>query len=728
MEGDVLGEDALQQKLRDSRRRFQRRMQRLIEKYNQPFEDAPLVQMSTLTYETPQGLRIWGGGLVKERNEGHIQDSHVRTVGRKDDPEQAAARGHELPTAYTATLGEDSKSDDVDGTVYPEDLAAGALVPAAPRNPLKNELRRKYLTQVDILLQDEGYFQRASYGGGKDTCGTLVRSLTLPARHAHGCCDIISEKSPGSPIKPASSPRESGPSHSCSTDLAVVPRNDSLLLQGAGGNSLSSSQSFEAEDICDVTISDMYAGMLHSMSRLLSTKPSCIISTKTFIIQNWNSRQRFRHKGRVNRTRCRAGRHLRRSPQEGPSACPEPAKEVGALRACENLLSASGHKTGLKLGKAILEVNKLQIHKLDPSWKELKGTFQKDSSLTSLDSGAMYRLDQENRIRALKWLISPVKIVSRPRTLPCEGGKHYREIEIKFDKLHQEYCPDPRKQSCLTYLPSSSAVDVYRGGPASPGGPRSLETHRPNSLHIKAKAKKLNEAFENLGRSLDADRCLPTGDSSLSLSKTNPTWSPGRSEQTAGLLFQGNSLGIFRKSMSPSKAISVPRIRPLSCGRGRYDEIKEKFDKLHQKYCQTSPQRMKAPLCIGASPDEASVKAQYQKEDFLGKVNPDFGFQGSLKLSSSPQRSVRGPLGSTTVEVHPSTCFVSAAGKDHESPAKRCRLSDPGVYGQSASSRDSSRVVRKAIPRPGEEVGPSQRDWEEKKRKEQHIFEDGREK
>lgn len=36
MEGDVLGEDALQQKLRDSRYRFQRRMQRLIEKVRPP--------------------------------------------------------------------------------------------------------------------------------------------------------------------------------------------------------------------------------------------------------------------------------------------------------------------------------------------------------------------------------------------------------------------------------------------------------------------------------------------------------------------------------------------------------------------------------------------------------------------------------------------------------------------------------------------------------------------
>lgn len=36
MEGDVLGEDALLQKLRDSRRRFQRHMQRLLEKVRPP--------------------------------------------------------------------------------------------------------------------------------------------------------------------------------------------------------------------------------------------------------------------------------------------------------------------------------------------------------------------------------------------------------------------------------------------------------------------------------------------------------------------------------------------------------------------------------------------------------------------------------------------------------------------------------------------------------------------
>ena len=76
----------------------------------------------------------------------------------------------------------------------------------------------------------------------------------------------------------------------------------------------------------------------------------------------------------------------------------------------------------------------------------------------------------------LKWLISPVKVASRPRILRGQAGSRFKEIEIKFDKLHQEYCLSPGKQLSLTY-PSGSAVDVYRGGPTSPGSPQGLEAH-----------------------------------------------------------------------------------------------------------------------------------------------------------------------------------------------------------------------------------------------------------
>ncbi|KAM9084832.1 Holliday junction recognition protein [Megaptera novaeangliae] len=727
MEGEVLGEEALLRKLRDSRRRFQRRMQQLIEKYNQPFEDAPVVQMSTLTYETPQGLRVWGGRLIKERNTGQIQGSPVKTDDRTDEPMRVPTEGHELPLPCTQV--EDSISSDTDTTLFQEDVVAGNLMPAVPWSPVKNELRRKYLTQVDILLQDEGGLECASYGEGKDTRVTLVPSLASPARPAVECYGGVSEESPGGPFQPTSLPREGDASRSCSAGLALAPRGDGTSVQGGtGGSSSSSSRGSEAEDVCNATLSDLYAGMLHSMSCLLGVRPSCVISTKTFICQNWSSKRRHRCKSRMNRTGCRGGGRSRRSPQERRPPSSEPAKDVAVLRDRKNLLDVSGHKMGLKLGRAFPEVNKPQIHAFASHWKELPRTPQKlHSSLTYLDSNAVYRLDQENRFMTLKWLISPVKIASRPRVPPGEGGNRYREIEIRFDKLHQEYCSNLRKQPCLTYLSGSSAVDVYRGGPASPGSPQGVEAHRLSSPLRRAKGKRLSEAFESLGeRSIREGSCPPKSDSFPSLSKTNSTHSPGRSEQTSELARQGNDLGGFRKSVSLTKAISVPRVQPPGCARDRYDDIKEKFDKLHQKYCQKSLQQTQAPSCTRASPDKASVGVRYRKEDVSGKFDPDSGSQGPPKLSSSPQQSIKSPLGSNTIGAPPSTGFALDAGWGRQVPTKRRRLSDPQVCRQWAGPWDFSPVGR-AILRPREEAGSLQHTWEEK-RKEQHIFQDGREK
>ncbi|XP_033715384.1 Holliday junction recognition protein isoform X2 [Tursiops truncatus] len=674
MEGEVLGEDALLQKLRDSRRRFQRRMQQLIEKYNQPFEDAPVVQMSTLTYETPQGLRIWGGRLIKERNTGQIQGSPVKTDDRTDGSTRVPAGGHELPLPCTQV--EDSVSSDTDTTLFQEDVVAGNLM-------------------------------GASYGEGKDTRTTLVPSLASPARPARGYYGGNSEESPGGPFQPTSLPREGDALHSSSADLALVPRGDGISLQGGtGGSSFSSGPCSEAEDICNATLSDLYAGMLHSMSCLLGVRPSCVISTKTFIRQHWSSKRRHRCKSRMDRTSCRGGGRSRRSPRERRPPGSEPAKDVAVLRDRENVLDVSGHKTGLKLGRAFLEVNQPQIHAFASHWKELPRTPQKHhSSLTYLDSNAVYHLDQENRFMTLNWLISPVKIGSRPRVPPGEGGNRYREIEIRFDKLHQEYCSNLRKQPCLTYLPSSSAVDVYRGGPASPGSPQGIEAHRPSSPLRRAKAKRLSEAFESLGKgSIREGSCPPKSDSFPSLSKTNSTCSPGRSEQTSDLACQGNDLGGFRKSVSLNKAISVPRVQPPGCARDRYDDIKEKFDKLHQKYCQKSLQQTQVPSGTRASPDKASVGVRYPKEDFSGKFRPDSGSQGPPSLSSSPQQSIKSPLGSNTIRAPPSTGFALDASWGHQVPAKRRRLSDPQVCRRWTGPWDFSPVGR-AIPRPGEEAG-----------------------
>ncbi|XP_003936784.1 Holliday junction recognition protein isoform X1 [Saimiri boliviensis] len=725
MEDEGMEDDALLQKLTASRRRFQRRMQRLLEKYNQPFEDAPVVQMATLTYETPQGLRIWGGRLIQERNKGEIQDSLVRPTDRTDGSVQAAAQAPELPSHHTV-LGADSKSSDVYVTSDQEESVAWALAPAVPQSPLKNELRRKYLSQVDILLQGAEYFEYAANRAGKDVRVTPLPSLASPTMPATGYCGFVSGKNSGDPEKPAPSPREWGPSHTSSTDVALVPRNDGLSLQETSSSSFSSSQPFEDDGICNVTISDLYAGMLHSMSRLLSTKPSSIISTKTFIMQNWNSRKRHRCKSRMNKTYCKGGRRSQRSPKESFAVCSEPVKETGALRDCKNSLDVSRRKTGLKLEKPFLEVNKPQARKLHPSWKELKVTPSKYSSLTYFSSSATHNLDKENRFRTLKWLISPVKIVSRPRIRQGHGANHQREIEIRFDQLHQEYCLSPRSQPHRIGLPDSWAVNLYRGSPVSPGGFQGLETRRLSLPSSKTKARSLSETFENLGKScLEASRYLSKSDSSSSLPGTNPTHNPAHTQQTSDLHVQGNHSGVVRKSVSPSKTLSVPDKEVLGHGRNRYDEIKEEFDKLHQKYCPRSPGQMKVPLCIGVSPDKASMEAEYQADVFLEKLNPDPRFQGFWKLPSSPLGCRENLPDSTAIEAHSSTRVACA--RDHQFPAKRPRLSDPQGSGRQADARGASGGVGNAV-RPGEQGSSSQPSSEERKRKEEHILRDGREK
>ncbi|XP_037705551.1 Holliday junction recognition protein isoform X2 [Choloepus didactylus] len=691
MEAEAREEAVLVAKLRDSRRRFQRRMQQLIEKYNRPFEDAPLVQMATLTYETPQGLRIWGGGWIKEMDTAQIQESLVEPVDRMDGPLQAT--------------GKDLQSSDVDATLDLEDPVAGAIKPAVPQSPSRSEIRRKYLAQVDVLRGDGSYLECTENRSGEDTHLTLSPSLASPAEPALGYPGYVSEKGLSRPVESASSLREPEPSHPCSGDLAVVPRNDSLWSPGTSGSSFLSSQSLEAEDLCDVTVSDLYTGMLHSMSRLLSAKPSCTISTKTSIVQTWNSRWRHKWKSRMHKTYCRGSRQSQRSSQKRGLPCAEPAKEVKILRDAGNLLNASSPQTGVEVEKALLEVNKLQIPKSDPSWKVLRVIPQKYSSSTYLDFSTRHHDDQENRLMTLKWLISPVKIVSKPSTHHGHRGNRYREIEIKFDKLHQECCLNPGKQPSLPYLPGSWAVDMYGGGSGD------SETHRLSITF----PKRINKSLENLGkRSLGGDGFLPKSSSSSPLSKTDAAQSPSHLDLTPDSLFQGSNPGIFRQLLSPSKTFSNPGIQRLGHGRNRYDEIKENFDKLHQKYCRKSPQQTESSF-TGQFLNKANAEIQCKKGNFLGKFNLELCLQGPPKLSPL-HWSIRSPLGPTPAEVLPFTCVAPAGSRDRQSPAKRRRLSDPLVCRRGASSWNPSGAVGGAIPRPGQEEGcPSRLDWEEKK-------------
>lgn len=490
-----------------------------------------------------------------------------------------------------------------------------------------------------------------------------------------------------------------------------MPRNASATFQAAGGgDSFSSSQSFAADDMGSVTISDLYAGMLHSMSRLLGAKPASIISTKTFIVRNWTSRgRRGGCRSRTHRPRPGGGRRgARGGPPHTLPPRSEPGKELGVLRDRQNV----PEKAGLKLEKARLEANAPQICELLPSRKAPTGTPQRCASVTYVDSVTVHRLDRENRLMTLQWLISPVKIFPGRRAPQGDGGSHRRELAGRFDRLHQECCPSPRKPPrrlpCLPRLPCPSSPAVHTHT-ASPGGPARSETRRPSRPLGRAGGKSLSEAFEHLGQgAAEAGTCLAKGGSLPSLPKAGPARRPGGSERTADLP-HGNGLGTLRTSVFLSEALSVPGLRPPGCAKGRYDEIKEQFDRLHQKYCQRSPRRTKTPACAGAPPGRASVDVRDKKDDALGKVNLASGFQGPQKLSASPHRSTKHSLGSTTI-VLPSTCFALAAGRGPQPLAKRRRLSDPQVCGRWAEAQGPTHVAGRATRGPRDEVGSLQLD------------------
>lgn len=268
-------------------------------------------------------------------------------------------------------------------------------------------------------------------------------------------------------------------------------------------------------------------------------------------------------------------------------------------------------------------------------------------------------------------------MVPRPRRLPSQVENWYREIKIKFDKLHQEYCLSSGKQPRLTGPTESWAVDVYRRGSKSPGSRQGVETRRPSSPFSREKTERPSEALEDLReKSVKTNSRLlrsgPSPEGSLSQS-------PGHSRQSSGL--QEHNSEPTGKAVWPSTAISAPCIGSLSCGKSNYDELKKEFNRLYQKYC-LSPHRRKVTLCGRVSPMKAAAAVPCQAKH-LERLNPD------SPLQSSPGCNKRVLQDSTAVGAHRSAETTSALVRAPWLSTKRRKLSYPVACAHHAKSHDT---------------------------------------
>ncbi|XP_049624862.1 Holliday junction recognition protein [Suncus etruscus] len=519
---------ALKRRLRASCCRFQKRMQHLIAKYDQAFEDSPLVQMSTLTYETPQGLKVWGGKLVKDKNRRQLQDSPQKAKGLSEQiEEQGAAEG--------SHAGVEAESRDAEATHLQKSLTAlepSPLQLVVPGSPLKNELRRKYLAQVEVLLEDQKkHIQSTDHSEDADTWGTCDPVLISFFRPPQAHCGSISEGH-SSALVPLPTTKECLSPPPCPTN--------STSMQAAEGASILSSPSLEDTDLSEVTISDLYAGMLHTMSQLLSSRPSCIISTKTSILQNWKPRRR----ARMNRTYYTATRALDQSPQD---TCQHSSGSRQRF-----LQQTPRLRVGLSPEKGVLSMSPKHQGR-DTDWKGLRGTPHKRAST---DFSIWYGEEQENRLLESECLVSPLKMVTKIQELTEPRSTHCREIGNRFTKLHQEYCSQAWTQP-------------------SRGTSWALDTHFQD-----AQAKRFRDALRS---SVGATSCL------LPALPSSSSPSHDAAPQNPGPLLQASQLPLVLSPRASQMVTSPSPVRSPMCT-VRYREISKSFDKFYQQfYSRTLP-------------------------------------------------------------------------------------------------------------------------------------------
>ncbi|XP_038234386.1 Holliday junction recognition protein isoform X5 [Dermochelys coriacea] len=256
--------EELAERLRRSNARFVDSLQRIIAKYNYPFEDDILVSMESLTYDTPIGPQLWGDMSEKNINEWkkklHKRATQCQkiTESRKQwisDFEDEDLKVHQEPARKSfidsyeeiqvADTDTESEADLVsirrkfENVNLKEDIL---LV-----NPSELEMREKVRVRVDVIVQDD---ERNIPKWIMVAPGEKSKRLhvTSPWQDLMGMT-----KSP--------------------VDKITVPRHVPFLEKNETGYDSFMEEYQSANEECswnNVTLADLYPGMVETLSKLMN--------------------------------------------------------------------------------------------------------------------------------------------------------------------------------------------------------------------------------------------------------------------------------------------------------------------------------------------------------------------------------------------------------------------------------------------------------------------------
>ncbi|XP_034269045.1 Holliday junction recognition protein [Pantherophis guttatus] len=269
-------------RFRDSRYRFASAMSSIMNKYNFAFEDDAVVSIKSLIYQTQDGPRVWGeesnDEILDVSNENSIEGQENIVQMQDSDFEEDSTDDQTFEEGHFTSLHEESQlSPDSKGkaelTSIKSQLANIHIKENIPFEctsgiPAKNKCK----VEMDVLLKDYANSVPAMFTVTKprSICQSspLRQRRKLENKSLIGC-DTIQRKQ----LSPVSlrSPELSISAASHSVNGTIVSKNQSLLNNGTGHSSFLEMYESANENCSwnNVTIADLYPGMVKTLSRLL---------------------------------------------------------------------------------------------------------------------------------------------------------------------------------------------------------------------------------------------------------------------------------------------------------------------------------------------------------------------------------------------------------------------------------------------------------------------------
>ncbi|XP_061484090.1 Holliday junction recognition protein isoform X2 [Rhineura floridana] len=299
----------MDRRFRHSSLRFASAMSSIVEKYNFPFDDDDMVSIKSLTYDTPEGPKVWGeepsAEIIDRPYQNNVQCQENKEMERQktsdfdsEDYEdyQSSEEEQFMNSCGESQLDTDHRSNAelISIKRHLENIHIKEHIPLVCCSGTL--AKKKYKVEMDVLLED-----------GANLVPKLITVTRPKANNVYqfplqeledesliGHRDMFLKKQAQSTNgNPASlSPQLSNSAAPGSTNEATVSENHSV-----GGDNETVYSSFlemyeSADEHCswnNVTIADLYPGMVKALSRLLHK-----VSRKTSS-NSLNKRYRYGH-------------------------------------------------------------------------------------------------------------------------------------------------------------------------------------------------------------------------------------------------------------------------------------------------------------------------------------------------------------------------------------------------------------------------------------------------